>query len=88
MKIITRKQQDEAICLIDEIRKAYLSFDEERITKATCNLIDLTYIICGMKGMEKLCELTSRDIEVIREDIAKEKQKIIEFNKGTKNEED
>lgn len=55
MKILTTKQQYEAIIQINAVKNAILSGNEVMILNSIENLAELTYIIGGMKELERNC---------------------------------
>lgn len=55
MKILTTKQQYEAIIQINAVKNAILSGNEIMILNSIENLAELTYIIGGMKELKRNC---------------------------------
>lgn len=55
MKLLTTKQQYEAIIQINAVKTAILSGDEITILKSIENLAELTYIIGGLKELIRNC---------------------------------
>lgn len=55
MKILTTKQQYEAIIQINAVKNAILSGNEIMILNSIENLAELTYIIGGLKELKRNC---------------------------------
>jgi hypothetical protein len=55
MKILTTKQQHEAIIHINAIKNAIISGNELMMFNSIENLAELTYIIGGMKELQRNC---------------------------------
>lgn len=55
MKILTTKQQYEAIIQINAVKNAILSGNEIMILNSIENLAELSYIIGGLKELKRNC---------------------------------
>ena len=65
MRILTTKQQYEAINQINIIKQAILSGDEIMILNSIENVAQLTYIIGGLKELKRNCHqfVRSKDVD-------------------------
>lgn len=56
MKLLTTREQMDALRCVDLIRQAISSGDQLQILDATAQLAELTYIIGGLKELTRRCK--------------------------------
>lgn len=55
MRVLTTKQQQEAISHLNTVKDAIISGNDIQILNSIENIAELTYIIGGMKELKKNC---------------------------------